>query len=75
MSLGEAAAFARAVCPRWVVPLHLHCAGKWLDRAAGLRIEVDTIGEVEAVVQGWAASLAEEGLGAKVLAPGETWQP
>ena len=75
MSLGEAAAFAWAVCPRWVVPLHLHCAGKWLDRAAGLRLEVDNVGEVEAAVQGWAASLAEEGLGAKVVAPGETLHP
>jgi len=46
-----------------------------LDRAAGLRIEVDNIGEVEAAAQGWAASLAEEGLGAKMLAPGGTWQP
>lgn len=71
----EAAAFARAVCPRWIVPLHLHCTGKWLDRAAGLRIEVDNIGEVEVAAQGWAASLAEEGLGAKMLAPGGTWQP
>ena len=73
MSLPEAAALARAVRPRWTVPLHLHCAGKWLDRAAGLRIERDNAEQVDAAVQRWAASLEAEGLGVAVLAPGQAW--
>jgi L-ascorbate metabolism protein UlaG (beta-lactamase superfamily) len=73
MSLPEAATLARAVRPRWTVPLHLHCAGKWLDRAAGLRIERDDAEQVDAAVQRWAASLEAEGIGVAVLAPGQTW--
>lgn len=73
MSLPEAAALARAVRPRRTVPLHLHCAGKWLDRAARLRIERDNAEQVDAAVQRWAASLEADGLGVTVLAPGQTW--
>jgi L-ascorbate metabolism protein UlaG (beta-lactamase superfamily) len=73
MSLPEAAALAHAVQPRWMVPLHLHCAGKWLDRAAGLRVEAGNAAQVDAALERWAASLGAEGLGVKLLAPGETW--
>jgi L-ascorbate metabolism protein UlaG (beta-lactamase superfamily) len=73
MSLGEAASLARAARPRWTVPLHLHCAGKWLDRETGQRIEMDNTARVDAAVRRWRDSLEADGLGVKLLRPGETW--
>ncbi len=73
MSLEEAASLARSARPRWTVPLHLHCAGKWLDREAGQRIEMDNHQQVDAAVRRWQDSLEAGGLGVKVLGPGETW--
>lgn len=73
MSLGDAASLARSARPRWTVPLHLHCAGKWLDREAGQRIEMDNSEQINAAVQRWQDSLTADGLGVKVLAPGEHW--
>lgn len=74
MSLPDVAALAREVRPRWTVPVHLHCAGKWLDRAAGLRVTMDNAAQVATALSEWASSLQAEGLGVKVLAPGETWE-
>ena len=73
MSLGEAASLARSVRPLWTVPLHLHCAGKWLDREAGQRIEMDNTEQIDTAVRRWKNSLEGDGLGVKVLRPGETW--
>lgn len=78
MSLPEAATFAQAVRPAWTVPLHLHCAGKWLDRAAGQRIEMDNSPDVDALLRSWAEGLRAEGphgqgLGVKLLETGEVW--
>jgi L-ascorbate metabolism protein UlaG (beta-lactamase superfamily) len=70
MSLAEAAALARALRPRWTVPLHLHCAGKWLDREAGIRIEIGNADRVQAALSAWADSLRAEGLGVQILEPG-----
>lgn len=70
MSLAEAAALARALRPRWTVPLHLHCAGKWLDREAGIRIEMGNADRVQAALSAWADSLRAEGLGVQILEPG-----
>jgi L-ascorbate metabolism protein UlaG (beta-lactamase superfamily) len=70
MSLPEAAALARALRPRWTVPLHLHCAGKWLDRRAGIRIEMENADRVQAALSAWADSLRAEGLGVQILEPG-----
>jgi hypothetical protein len=70
MSLPEAAALARALRPRWTVPLHLHCAGKWLDREAGIRIEMGNADRVQAALSAWADSLRAEGLGVQILEPG-----
>jgi len=72
MSLAEAAALARALRPRWTVPLHLHCAGKWLDRAAGFRIEMGNADRVQAALSAWADSLRAEGLGVQILEPGRS---
>ncbi len=74
MSLPEVAALAREVRPRWTVPVHLHCAGKWLDRAAGLRVTMDNAAQVATALAEWASSLQAEGLGVKILNPGETWE-
>jgi hypothetical protein len=74
MALPEAAALARAVRPRWTVPLHLHCAGKWLDRADGVRVRKDNAEQVGAALQRWTMSLQADGLSVKVLEPGETWE-
>jgi L-ascorbate metabolism protein UlaG (beta-lactamase superfamily) len=74
MSLVEAAQFAMAVGPRWLVPLHLHCAGKWLDRAAGLRIQMDNASQVETEIRRWALSLQEQGQGVKLLSLDEVWE-
>ena len=71
MSLPEAAALVRAIRPRWTVPLHLHCAGKWLDRARGIRIRRDNQIEVSAALKSWRAELESEGLGIYILGPGE----
>ena len=71
MSLPEAAALVRAIRPRWTVPLHLHCAGKWLDRARGIRIRRDNQIEVSAALKAWKAELESEGLGICILGPGE----
>ncbi|MGC8944772.1 MAG: MBL fold metallo-hydrolase [Anaerolineae bacterium] len=71
MSLAEAAALARALRPRWTVPLHLHCTGKWLDRGAGIRIEMGNADRVQAALAGWAAALRLEGLGVQILEPGQ----
>lgn len=73
MSLPDVAALARALRPRWTVPLHLHCAGKWLNRAAGLRIEMDNADRVQAALSDWANSLRAEGLGIQLLEPGQPW--
>ena len=73
MSLPEAAELARSVRPRWTVPLHLHCSGKWLDRPAGLRIRKDNAAQVDDALRRWAAQLEDEGLGVKLLDAGETW--
>jgi len=70
MSLPEAAALARALRPRWTVPLHLHCAGKWLDRRAGIRIAMGNADRVQAALSLWADSLRAEGLGVQILEPG-----
>ncbi len=74
MSLAEAAALARAVRPRWTVPLHLHCAGKWLDRAAGIRIQMDNLDQVQTTLANWAAALRAEGLGVWLPEPGQPWE-
>lgn len=71
MSLSEAAALLRAVRPRWFVPLHLHCSGKWLDRRRGLRIRSDNATAVRAALGEWLGRLADEGLYGKLLEPGE----
>lgn len=71
MSLPEAAALARALRPRWTVPLHLHCAGKWLDRRAGIRIEMGNADRVQAALANWAAALRSEGLDVQILEPGQ----
>ncbi len=73
MSLPEVAALARQVRPRWTVPLHLHCAGKWLDRARLQRITRDNAPQVEAAVAEWATSLQADGLAVRLLHPGEPW--
>jgi len=70
MSLPDVAALARALRPRWTVPLHLHCAGKWLDRRAGIRIEMGNADQVQAALADWAAALRSEGLGVQILEPG-----
>jgi len=74
MSLPEAAALARAVRPRWTVPLHLHCAGKWLDRGRGVRVEEGNDDQVQAALADWAAALDAEGLAARLLEPGRPWE-
>ena len=71
MSLPEAAALVRAIRPRWTVPVHLHCAGKWLDRSRGIRIRRDNQIEVSAALKAWRAELESEGLGICILGPGE----
>jgi len=71
MSLPEAAALVRAIRPSLTVPLHLHCAGKWLDRARGIRIRRDNQIEVSAALKSWRAELESEGLGIYILGPGE----
>lgn len=73
MSLPAVAALARALRPRWTVPLHLHCAGKWLDRAAGIRVEMDNADQVQAALSAWADALRAEGLGVQLLEPGRPW--
>ena len=73
MSLAEAAALAATVRPSWIVPLHLHCAGKWLDRSAGQRIQMGNGAEVDEIVRQWVEGLRTQGLGAKVLESGEVW--
>lgn len=71
MSLPEAAALVRAIRPRWTVPVHLHCAGKWLDRSRGIRIRRDNQIEVSAALKAWRAELEGEGLGICILGHGE----
>ncbi|OQB94981.1 MAG: metal-dependent hydrolase [Spirochaetes bacterium ADurb.Bin110] len=71
MSLPEAAALVRAIRPRWTVPVHLHCAGKWLNRSRGIRIRRDNQIEVSAALKAWRAELESEGLGICILGPGE----
>ncbi len=73
MSLAEAADLARTVRPGWTVPLHLHCAGKWLDRGAGVRIKKDNVAGVREALREWANRLTGEGLRVKLLEAGETW--
>lgn len=73
MALAEAASFVRALRPRWFVPLHLHCSGKWLDRQAGLRLGADNDSQVRAALTRWLAGLAAEGLRGRLLDPGEYW--
>lgn len=73
MSLAEVTELARLVRPRWLVPLHLHCAGKWLDRTTGLRIRTSNTAEVQAALERWVTRLQEEDLAVKVLSPGESW--
>ena len=71
MSLPEAAALARAIRPSLTVPVHLHCAGKWLDRSSGIRIRRDNQIEVSAALKAWRAELEGEGLGICILGHGE----
>lgn len=71
MSLPEAAALVRAIRPRWTVPVHLHCAGKWLNRSRGIRIRRDNQIEVSAALKAWRAELEGEGLGICILGHGE----
>ncbi len=71
MSLPEAAALVRAIRPRWSVPVHLHCADKWLNRSRGIRIRRDNQIEVSAALKAWRAELESEGLGICILGPGE----
>ena len=71
MSLPEAAALVKAIHPRLTVPVHLHCAGKWLDRSSGIRIRRDNQIEVSAALKAWRAELESEGLGICILGPGE----
>ncbi|MCX7680444.1 MAG: MBL fold metallo-hydrolase [Anaerolineae bacterium] len=73
MSLPDVAALARTLRPRWTVPLHLHCVGKWLDRAAGIRVGMGNADQVQAVLCVWADSLRAEGLGVQLLEQGQPW--
>ncbi len=73
MSLPEAAALARALRPRWTVPLHLGCAGRWLDRGKGLRVEKDNGADVRASLRRWATSLQDEHMTVRLLSPGDVW--
>jgi len=73
MSLAEAGALCRTIQPRWVLPLHLHCAGKWLDRPRRLRVKKDNAGEVRAAVREWFAALSADGVNGRLLEPGECW--
>ncbi len=74
MALAQAAALARAVRPRWIVPLHLHCVGKWLDRPARIRVQRDDLESVQAALTDWAAALGAEGLRVHLLEPGQPWE-
>lgn len=77
MSLPQVLSLVRAVRPAWVVPLHLDCAGKWLDRARGRRIAAGGPEAVEAVVatlREWSSSLGAGGTGVRLLGVGETWE-
>jgi L-ascorbate metabolism protein UlaG (beta-lactamase superfamily) len=69
---GPASRLERRLAPL-TVPLHLHCAGKWLDRDAGLSIEMDNAPQVDAGLQRWAGALESQGLGVKLLVSGEPW--
>lgn len=74
MSLPQVAILARRMRPRWIVPVHLHCAGKWLDRGAGIRIEMGNADRVQATLAEWTAALRAEGLGVQLLEPGQPWE-
>ena len=71
MSLPEAAALVKAIHPRLTVPVHLHCAGKWLDRSSGIRIWEGNRAQVQTALKTWASELESEGLGICILGPGE----
>ena len=71
MSLPEAAALVKAIHPRLTVPVHLHCAGKWLDRSRGIRIWEGNRAQVQTALKTWASELESEGLGICILGPGE----
>jgi L-ascorbate metabolism protein UlaG (beta-lactamase superfamily) len=71
MSLPEAAALVKAIHPRLTVPVHLHCAGKWLDRSSGIRIWEGNRAQVQTALKTWASELESEELGICILGPGE----
>ena len=71
MSLPEAAALVKAIHPRLTVPVHLHCAGKWLDRSSGIRIWEGNRAQVQTALKTWASELESEGLGICILGHGE----
>ena len=71
MSLPEAAALVKAIHPRLTVPVHLHCAGKWLDRSSGIRIWEGNRAQVQTALKTWASELESEELGVCILGPGE----
>lgn len=75
MDLRDATHFARLAAPKFTVPLHLDCAGKWLDRKGRVQITRDSASQVNETLKKWEMLMSSKSLGAKVLIAGETWHP
>ena len=74
MSISEVTNLVRAIQPQWVVPLHLHCSGKWLDRTQGIRIMRNNQIEIGRALNVWSANLEAEGFHVSILEPGMEWK-
>ncbi len=75
MDLRDATRFAQTVAPKFTVPLHMDCSGKWLDLKGKVKITGDTSLLVNETLRKWELLMESASLGAKVLIAGETWDP
>jgi L-ascorbate metabolism protein UlaG (beta-lactamase superfamily) len=75
MDLRDVTHFAQIAAPKFTVPLHLDCSGKWLDLKDRVKITGDKPSQVNEALRKWEFLMNSMSLGAKVLIAGETWDP
>jgi L-ascorbate metabolism protein UlaG (beta-lactamase superfamily) len=75
MDLRDATHFAQITAPKFTVPLHLDCSGKWLDLKKKVQITRDKTSQVNETLKKWELLMNSKSLGAKVLIAGEKWDP
>jgi len=74
MSLSEVTNLGNDIKPSWIFLIHLHCAGKWLDRNHGIRIKKNNQMEVIKTLEHWKIEMENAGLNVLIPSLGEEWQ-